>query len=142
LKQKLLSPKVYSKEFSSRHPSFKKNFQKLIKSLPNWIQIPTPIHFSSLCCRQGISVPRMALRSEVILVSISLYFSSIKSLYSNHPSVTQEVVCLSPCVMLFYNQVLLLTCQGHTFSCSTTSMKSPDHFFFIYTLFPLFIPFT
>jgi hypothetical protein len=63
-----------------------------------------------------------------------------------------NVACLSLVVTLFYNQVLLLTCQGHTFMWSTTatrihpavhtSEQSPDHFFFIYTLFALFIPFT
>jgi hypothetical protein len=36
-----------------------KDLQKFIKSLPNWIQVLAPIHFYSLCCHQGISVPRM-----------------------------------------------------------------------------------
>jgi hypothetical protein len=36
-----------------------KGLQKFIKSLSNWIQIPTITHFPSLCCHQGISVPRM-----------------------------------------------------------------------------------
>jgi hypothetical protein len=40
---------------------FKKDFQKFIKSLPNWIQIPATIYFPFLCHHQGISIPRMAL---------------------------------------------------------------------------------
>jgi hypothetical protein len=36
-----------------------KGLQKFIKSFPNWIQIPTSIHLPTLCCHQGISVPRM-----------------------------------------------------------------------------------
>jgi hypothetical protein len=64
----------------------------------------------------------------------------------------KEAMCRSPGAMLFYKQVLLLTCQGHTFTWSTTAThmhpavhtyeESPDHFFLIYTPFPLFIPFT
>jgi hypothetical protein len=52
--------KFIQKNFSSHHPSFKNDFQKFIKSLHNWIQISTPIHFSSLWYRQGISMPKMA----------------------------------------------------------------------------------
>jgi hypothetical protein len=67
-KQKVLFPKVYSKEFSSHHPSFRKDLKKFIKFLSNWIKIPAPIHFSSLCCRQGIYVPRMALEIIIYLI--------------------------------------------------------------------------
>jgi hypothetical protein len=49
----------------------------------------SPIHFPSLCCHQGISVPRKALE--------------IKSYLWFTPT----------------TQVLLLTCQGHTFMWST-----------------------
>jgi hypothetical protein len=49
----------------------------------------SPIHFPSLCCHQGISVPRKALE--------------IKSYLWFTPT----------------TQVLLLTCQGHTFMRST-----------------------
>jgi hypothetical protein len=34
---------------------------KIIKSLPNWIQIRTTIYFPFVCCHQGISVPRMTI---------------------------------------------------------------------------------
>jgi hypothetical protein len=46
----------------------------------------------------------------------SLSLSFVYSLYFNHPSATQEAACLSPGATLFYNQVLLLMCQGHTFT--------------------------
>jgi hypothetical protein len=61
--QKVLSPKAYSKEFFFSS-SFIKKFQKFTKSLLNWIQISTPSHFPCLYCRQGISVPRMALHTR------------------------------------------------------------------------------
>jgi hypothetical protein len=74
-----------------------KDLQKFIKTLPNWIQVPAPIHFSSLSCHQGISIPGMTLQ--------------IKS----HPSIN---LSLSP-QFTPSTQVLLLTCKGHTFMWST-----------------------
>jgi hypothetical protein len=38
-----------------------KDLQKIIKPLPNWIQILTPILFPFLYCHPGISVPRMVV---------------------------------------------------------------------------------
>jgi hypothetical protein len=60
-KQKVLSlKKVYSKYFLLS-TFIQKGLQKFIKSLPNWIQIPTSIHFPSLYCHQSIFVPRMTI---------------------------------------------------------------------------------
>jgi hypothetical protein len=73
-----------------------------------------------LACYLSLSNSRKVISHEQSLV-ISLSFSFIFSICSNHPSATQEVACLSPYVMLFYNHVLLLTCQGHTFTWSTIS---------------------
>jgi hypothetical protein len=81
----------------------------------------------------------LPLRQETILIlvvhvksslitnslSISLSFSSAYSICFNHLSETQELVCMSPDVMLFCNQVLLLTCQDHTFMWSATA--APMH---------------
>jgi hypothetical protein len=79
-KQKVLSAKVYWKEFFLfSSSSFTKDFQKLIKSLPNWIQIPAPIHFCSLGCHQGISVPRMVVEIESYLVVVA-HLSSLINL--------------------------------------------------------------
>jgi hypothetical protein len=116
---KFLNKSIVSKNFIQKKfllsTFIQKDLQKVIKSLPNWIQIPTPIHFRSLGCHQGIFVLRMALEIRSILVSISLSFSLVYSICFNHPNATQEVACILPYVMLFCNQVLLLTCQGHTF---------------------------
>jgi hypothetical protein len=87
-KQNVLSLKSYSKEFFSRHPSFKFFFQKIIKSLPNWIKIPASIHFSYLSRHQGVSVPR-------IVVEIGSYLSMniplFSSVYSIYPSATPHM---------------------------------------------------
>jgi hypothetical protein len=58
-------------------------------------------------------------------LSISLSFSLVYSICSNHPSATQEVVCLSPDVMLFCNKVLFFTYQCHIFMRSATT--TPMH---------------
>jgi hypothetical protein len=69
--EKIQTKSIISKELFKRiffsQPSFKKDLQKFIKSLPNWIQIPAPIHFPSLCCHPGISVPRLALEIRIYL---------------------------------------------------------------------------
>jgi hypothetical protein len=57
-----------------------KDLQKVIKSFSNWIQVLARIHFYSLYCHQGISVPGMALELRS-LVPISLYFSLAHSIY-------------------------------------------------------------
>jgi hypothetical protein len=70
-----------------------KGLQKFIKSPLDWIQTTTPIHFPDLYCHPSIFVPRLALEIRSYL-SINL-----------------------PRSLLFTKstQVLLLTCQGHTF---------------------------
>jgi hypothetical protein len=88
-KQKVLSPKVYSKEIFFSQSSFKKDLQKFIKPILNWIQIPTPIHFASLCCHLGIFVPRTVPEIR-ILVSISLSFSLVYSIYQSAPPHVQR----------------------------------------------------
>jgi hypothetical protein len=58
----------------------KNEFLKIMKSLLNWIQIPTAIHFSFLFCHQGIFVPRM-------VIEIGSYLSPSNSwkIISLHP---------------------------------------------------------
>jgi hypothetical protein len=56
--------------------------EKFIKSLPNWIQIPTSIHFSSVAINVFL-YPEWPLRSAAIIVSISLSFSLVYSIYQN-----------------------------------------------------------
>jgi hypothetical protein len=95
------------KRFFFPQPSFKKSLQKFIKSLPNWVQIWTSIQFPSLYCHQGISVPKMTLEiSSCPRIDLSLSLQSTPS-----------------------TQVLLLTCQGHTFMWSavdaTIHISSP-----------------
>jgi hypothetical protein len=60
-KQKVLSLKSLFKKIFLLSIFIQKGLQKFIKSLHNCIQIPTSIHFPSLCCHQGISVPIKAL---------------------------------------------------------------------------------
>jgi hypothetical protein len=62
--KRIVSKSLFKRIFFSQ-PSFKKGLQKFIKSLPNWIQIPTPIHFPSLYYHLGISVPRLALENRI-----------------------------------------------------------------------------
>jgi hypothetical protein len=110
-----------------------KPWKWILKPLAKWILIPTVILLSvAIISCHVISVAQMTTKlagylslsnsCEVIFCEqsliISLSFSSISSLYSNHPSEAKEAACLSPGVTLFYNQVLL-TCQGHTFTWST-----------------------
>jgi hypothetical protein len=56
--------KVSSKKYFLLSTFIQKGLQKFIKSLLNWIQIPAVIHYLSLCCHQGISVPRMTLENN------------------------------------------------------------------------------
>jgi hypothetical protein len=141
-----------------------RSLQKFIKSLPNWIQIPVTIHFSFsllpswyFCDKNGQWARKLSSLSSTCQSSLMLHpLPSPSLLYTKFALVKlvkqKEVMCRSPGFMLFYNQVLLLTCQGHTFTWSTTAThihpavhtyeESPDNFFFINTLFPLFILFT
>jgi hypothetical protein len=110
-----------------------KGFTKVYKIPPSLDPKPSNHSFPFLYCHQGISIPRMDIEivsdhslgssCKIILVtnslSISLSFSSVYSLYSNHPRASQEVACMSQYVMHFCNQVLFLTYQGHTFMWST-----------------------
>jgi hypothetical protein len=88
----IVSKKFNQKDFL-QSTFIQKGLQKFIKSLPNWIRIPTSIHFPSLCCHQGISIPRKALK--------------IESYLRFTPS----------------TQVLLLMCQGHTFMWNTVDVS-------------------
>jgi hypothetical protein len=72
-------------------------------------------------------------------LSISPSFSLVYSICSNHPSATQEVVCLSPDAMLFWNKVLLLTCQGHIFMWSATAAPMHINNPYIWAIAQLFL---
>jgi hypothetical protein len=127
-KQKILPLKSYSIFLLSTF--IQKGLYKFIKPLPNRIQIPATLHVPFLCYHQGISVPRMAIE-----IGSYLSFSSSCKIISRHQCVInitlflfyllhllQPPKCNSRSgmpitgVTLFYNQVVLLTCQGHTFT--------------------------
>jgi hypothetical protein len=60
-KQKVMPPKVYSKEFSSTF--IQKGLQKFIKPLVKWILVPTTILLSvAIISYHGIFVPRMTTK--------------------------------------------------------------------------------
>jgi hypothetical protein len=77
---------IVSKRFLFSQPSFKKDFKKFIKFLPNWIQVLPLIHFPSLCCHSGISVPRVAIEIRSYLsINLPLFLSSVYSIYLSVP---------------------------------------------------------
>jgi hypothetical protein len=76
-KQKVLSLKSIQKNFLLSTFN-QKDLQEYIKSLSNSIQISTPIHSPSLCCHQGMSVPRKAFE-------IKRYLSIILPLFPFGP---------------------------------------------------------
>jgi hypothetical protein len=107
-KQKVLSSKVYLKEFSSLN-LHSKGFTTVYEIPPQLDPKPSNHSFPFLCCHQGIYVPRMtveigsylSLSSSYKIISrhqflVIVTLSFIYSLYSNYPSATQEATCLSP----------------------------------------------
>jgi hypothetical protein len=84
-------------KISQFHLSYE-NFQKVIKSLSNCIQIPTPIYFPFIYCHQGISVPRMTIEIGSHLVLVAHISSPIpcQSLSFSHlstPSTLPTMFC-------------------------------------------------
>jgi hypothetical protein len=72
---KIFKKSIVSKKFTQKDfllsTFIQKGLWKIIKSLLNWIQMPSSLHFPSLCCHQGISISRMTLEIKSYL-SINL----------------------------------------------------------------------
>jgi hypothetical protein len=124
---KVLSLKSYLKGFSSPSLHSKRVYKSLSEFLPNWIQIPTFIHFPSLCAIKVFPYPEWPLRSAAILVSISLSFSLVYSIY---PGAT-------PHVSMSYLHVKHSRCN-----CThKQSLQPTNHFWFSNTPFFSFFSF-
>jgi hypothetical protein len=84
-KQKVLSPKVYSKEFSSLS-LHSKGFTKLYKIPPKLDPNPNTHSFPYLYRHQGISVSRMTLEIRSYLsINLPLFLALVYSIYPSAP---------------------------------------------------------
>jgi hypothetical protein len=95
-----------------------KGSQKCKKSLPNWMQIPTSIHFPSLCCHQGISVPRMTLEiSSYPSIDLPLFLFGLLLMFRMHlRKHTESSMYTSPKVFSRYHIYIFSRKEG-SLSC-------------------------